>query len=108
MRRVSHETGPEDSYLAGLPCAIRVNWFQAMTPIEPIRFIGHASPTPVLLQNGPVDNLVPAADAELLHAAASNPKTIRWYDAGHGLNQQALVERMDWLREQIGLDDRKK
>ena len=27
-----------------------------------------------------------------------------WYDAGHGLNQQALLDRHDWLLEQIGLD----
>ena len=103
---VSHETGPEDSYLAGLPCAIRVNWLQAMTPVEPIRFISHASPTPLLLQSGRFDTLVPATDAQLLHAAASDPKTILWYDAGHGLNQQAVFDRLDWLHAQIGLDAR--
>ena len=53
-----------------------------MTPIEPIRFIGHATPAPLLLQNGRLDNLVPAADAQALHAAAPEPKTILWYDAG--------------------------
>ena len=104
---VSHFTGPEDlNFLAGLPCATRVNWFRAMAPIEPIRFIAHASPTALLLQNGRVDNLVPAADAEALHAAAPEPRTLRWYDAGHGLNQQALWDRHDWLHQQIGLDAR--
>ena len=75
-----------------------------MAPIEPIRFIRHASPTPLLLQNGRSDDLVPAADAEGLHAAAPEPKTILWYDAGHGLNQKASLDRHDWLVEQIGLD----
>ncbi|HEX2092930.1 MAG TPA: alpha/beta fold hydrolase [Longimicrobiaceae bacterium] len=104
---VSHFTGPEDfNFMANLSCATRVNWFRAMTPIEPIRFIPHASPTALLLQNGRLDNLVPAADAEELHAAAPEPRTIRWYDAGHGLNQQALFDRHDWLHEQIGLDAR--
>ncbi|HEV3486869.1 MAG TPA: alpha/beta fold hydrolase, partial [Vicinamibacterales bacterium] len=84
---VSHSTGPEDvNFMASLSCATRVNWFQAMIPIEPIRFIPHASPTALLLQSGRLDNLVPAADAEELHAAAPEPRTIRWYDAGHGLN----------------------
>ena len=101
---VSHETGPGDVQLAGLPCATRVAWLRAMTPIEPIRFIPHASPTPLLLQNGRTDNLVPAADAEVLHNAAPEPKTIRWYDAGHALDQQALVDRHEWLNGQIGLD----
>ena len=102
---VSHFTGPEDlDFMAGLSCATRVAWFRAMAPIEPIRFIPHASPTALLLQNGRLDNLVPAADAQAVHAAAPEPKTILWYDAGHGLNQQALLDRHDWLLEQIGLD----
>ena len=102
---VSHFTGPEDmNFLAGLSCATRANWFRAMAPIEPIRFVPNASPTPLLLQNGRVDNLVPAADAEDLHTAAPQPKTLRWYNAGHGLNQQALLDRHEWLNGQIGLD----
>jgi dienelactone hydrolase len=104
---VSHFTGPEDfAFLSNLSCATRVAWFRAMTPIEPIRFIGHATPTPLLLQSGRTDNLVPAADAQALHAAVPQPTTIRWYDAGHGLNQQAVFDRHDWLRDQIGLDAR--
>jgi len=102
---VSHFTGPEDTNLmASLSCATRLDWFRAMTPIEPIRFIPHASPTPLLLQSGRLDTLVPVADAEELHAAAPQPKTIRWYDAGHGLDQQAAFDRLDWLHAEIGLD----
>ena len=104
---VSHFTGPEDlNFMAGLTCATRVAWFRAMTPVEPIRFIAHAAPTTLLLQSGRLDNLVPAADAEALHAATPEPRTIRWYDAGHGLDQQALFDRLDWLHERIGLDAR--
>ena len=104
---VSHFTGPEDrTFMASLSCATRVDWFRDMTPVEPIRFIAHASPTALLLQSGRLDDLVPAADAEALHAAAPEPKTIRWYNAGHGLNQQAAWDRHDWLHEEIGLDAR--
>ena len=104
---VSHFTGPEDSnFLAGLSCATRVDWFRAMAPIEPVRFIPHAPPTALLLQSGRVDNLVPVADAEALHAAAPEPRTIRWYAAGHGLNPQAMSDRLAWLHETIGLDAR--
>jgi hypothetical protein len=102
---VSHSTGPEDLGMMGsLSCAARVGWLRAMTPIEPIRFVPHASPIPLLLQNGRLDNLVPPADAEALHDAAPEPKTVRWYGAGHGLNLQALRDRHEWLNEQIGLD----
>src|SRR5687768_4006133 len=84
---VSHFTGPEDlNFMASLSCATRVDWFRAMTPIEPIRFIAHASPTALLLQSGQLDNLVPVADAEDLHKATREPRTIHWYSAGHGLN----------------------
>ena len=103
---VSHFTGPEDSsFMASLSCATRVSWFRSMAPIEPIRFIPHAS-TALLLQNGRSDNLVPEADAEALHTAVPQSTTIRWYNAGHGLNQQALFDRHDWLQEKIGLDAR--
>jgi dienelactone hydrolase len=103
---VSHFTGPEDlGFMESLSCATRLDWFRAMTPIEPIRFIPHAS-TALLLQNGRFDNLVPMADAQALHAAAPENKTVRWYDAGHGLNQQAAWDRHDWLHERIGIDAR--
>jgi dienelactone hydrolase len=102
---VSHFTGPEDSSLmSGLTCATRVSWFRDMVPIEPIRFIALATPTPLLIQSGRSDVLVPQADAKLLHAAAPDPKTIQWYEAGHGLNQQALIDRHNWLVAQVGLD----
>ena len=92
--------------MASLSCATRNAWLRAMTPVEPIRFIAHAAPTPLLVQSGRLDNLVPAADAQALHEAAPQPATTRWYDAGHGLNQQATFDRMDWLHEMIGLDAR--
>jgi dienelactone hydrolase len=103
---VSHFTGPEDAnFMANRSCATRAAWFKDMTPIEPIRFIAHAAPTPLLLQSGRLDNLVPAADAQALHAVAPQSTTIRWYDAGHGLDQQALIDRLDWLHAQIGTDN---
>ena len=101
---VSHFTGPEDEqFMGSLSCDTRNAWLSGMTPVEPIRFIAHAN-VPLLFQNGRSDNLVPAADAELLHEAAPEPRTVQWYMAGHGLNQQALFARHNWLVEHIGLD----
>jgi hypothetical protein len=74
-----------------------------MAPVEPIRFVGGAN-VPLLLQNGTLDEYVPAYEAAELHAAAPQPKTVRWYNAGHGLTPQAGAERYAWLRQQIGLD----
>ncbi len=104
---VTHYTGPEDlPSMALLTCATRNAWFREMVPIEPIRFIGLAKPTPLLLQNGRLDQAVMAADAQLLHNAAPEPRKLLWYDAGHNLNQQALFDAHDWLVEHIGLDPR--
>ena len=104
--QVSLATGP-GGYLVttNLSCAARVAWKRAMTPLEPIRFIGNAN-VPLLLQNGRSDEFVPVANAEDLHAAAPQPKTILWYEATHGLNQFAVINRHDWLAAQIGLDSR--
>ncbi len=76
-----------------------------MAPIEPIRFVGNAN-VPLLMQNGTSDESIPRADAEKLHAAAPQPKTIRWYPTGHSLGQQAAFDRHDWLVGRIGLDPR--
>ena len=104
---VTHYTGPEDlPSMALLTCATRNAWFREMVPIEPIRFIGLAKGTPLLLQNGRLDTAVPAADAQLLHNAAPEPRKLLWYEAGHNLNQQALFDAHDWLVEHIGLDPR--
>ena len=74
-----------------------------MTPLEPTRFVGNAN-VPLLLQNGTTDEFVPVANAEALHAAAPQPKTIVWYEAGHSLTQFAVINRHNWLVEQIGID----
>jgi hypothetical protein len=58
----------------------------------------------LLLQNGRLDPATLPAHATVLHEATPDPRTILWYDAGHGLNQQAVIDRYNWLHEEIGLD----
>ena len=102
---VTHLTGPEDadSPLAGLTCPERRRWLESMIAIEPVRYIGFAPPTSLLLQSGRQDNLVPPPDAERLHAAAPDPKTVQWYQAGHGLDATAVRARSFWLHEHLGM-----
>ena len=68
-----------------------------------IKYIGFASPTPLLLQSGRQDNLVSPRDAERLHAAAPDPKTVQWYEAGHSLGVTAVRARSFWLHEHLGM-----
>jgi dienelactone hydrolase len=102
---VSHFTGPEDggSPFPGLTCAEWRRWLETMIPIEPVKYVGFAPPTRLLLQSGRQDDLVPPRDAERLHAAAPDPKTVQWYEAGHSLGVTAVRARSFWLHEHLGM-----
>ena len=90
--------------LERLSPAIRDRWLAAMEPIEPINFVGMAAPAPLLFQNGRFDQFVSVHDAEKYQNAGSEPKTIRWYDAGHGLPEEAFIFQAEWLEKHIGID----
>jgi hypothetical protein len=46
---------------------------------------------------------VPVKKAEALAAAAPLPKTVLFYDAGHSLNEQARMDRLEWLETRLSL-----
>lgn len=102
---VAHHTeangAPRGSF-AAVPQAQRERWLSAMQPIEPIRFIGSAPARDLLIQSGRDDELVSVDDAEALHAAARQPKTVIWYQSGHALPSQAIADRLAWLAARIG------
>jgi fermentation-respiration switch protein FrsA (DUF1100 family) len=72
-------------------------------PLDPIAYVSRLSPAPVLLQFAQSDRYVPKERALELSAAAKEPKSIRWYDTGHGLNTAAQQDRMRWLAERLKL-----
>jgi hypothetical protein len=82
---VSHFTGADDTNgpLQSMSAPDRERWLAAMRPIEPINFIGQAAPAVLLFQAGTMDELIPQTDAHRYQQAASQPKQIRWYAAGH-------------------------
>jgi fermentation-respiration switch protein FrsA (DUF1100 family) len=57
-----------------------------MRPIDPINLIGRAAPAALLFQAGTKDEFIPQEDARRYQQAASQPKEVRWYAAGHTLN----------------------
>jgi predicted esterase len=57
----------------------------------------------VLFQFATKDRHVPEARAKEFFAAAGEPKEIKWYDAGHGLNEEAVKDRMAWIEKQFKL-----
>jgi predicted esterase len=70
-----------------------------LSPLDPAAYIGRAAPSPVLFQFGRKDPYVPEARGREFVEAAREPKTALWYDAGHGLNEQAIRDRQEWLRQ---------
>jgi predicted esterase len=82
----------------------RAAWLEAMEPIEPIHYVGHASPSALFFQNARQDLSVSEEDALAYQAAGSEPKKVQWYDSGHGLPTRAYVDMVAWLAEQIGID----
>ena len=103
---VNHFTqnGQPLGWLENLPASDREVWLQAMNPIEPINFVGQASPSALFFQNARRDALVTEEDALAYQAAGSEPKRVEWYDSDHGLPSQAYSDMVAWLAEQIGID----
>ena len=96
-------TSFSDWYLLGeKPDAVeRAKVVEDLAPLDPVRFIGMASPAPVLFQFGRSDRYVPESKARAFFEAAREPKEIRFYDAGHGLNAAAVEDRQAWLKIQL-------
>ncbi len=74
-----------------------------LAPLDPMKFLSWLGPTPVLLQFAEKDFYVPRETAEAISAAVRGPKQVLWYQADHGLNQQASLDRQKWLRAALKL-----
>ena len=83
----------------------RESFIRQMAEIDPITHVGNLSPAPILFQFATDDFHVPRERAEEFFAAAREPKEIRWYQAGHGLNEEARQERIAWLTKALSLTE---
>ena len=90
-------------YYPRLEGAERAAYIERMAPLDPIAHIARLAPAPLLFQFGRDDPHVPQERGQAFYDAAHEPKQIRWYDCGHGLNTQATQERVAWLCEQLRL-----
>lgn len=101
---VTHETNPEN---LNMPINEFFKdykaWIDAMWPIEPIHYVSHASPTPLLFQNAIRDQYVNVEDAVRYQDVASEPKHVIWYDSDHWpLPDEVIVDSIKWLQPFIG------
>ncbi len=104
---VEHLAGPEDegNQLSELSQEKQERWIDVMWPIEPIHYVGHAAPAALLFQNGIQDQMVPLSDGARYQEAGSEPKTIMWYESGHFLLRQSVLDQARWLRQYTGIED---
>ncbi|MFN2273586.1 MAG: alpha/beta hydrolase family protein [Anaerolineales bacterium] len=91
------EPGPD-----GLNQHFSAGWAAEMWPTEPLHFVGRAAPAALLFQNGLYDTFVPPTDALRFYTAASEPKSIIWYEAGHELPWSFVEDAADWLQPFLG------
>lgn len=90
-------------YYPALEGPAREAFVESMAAIDPLNHVAKLSPAPVLFQFARTDPHVPEQRALAFYQAAAEPKQIKWYEAGHGLNEEATHDRVAWLCERLGL-----
>jgi uncharacterized protein len=101
---VTHQTNPENLTMSLNEFSEEYKaWIDAMWPIEPIHYVSHASPTPLLFQNAVRDQYVNVGDAIRYQDVANEPKKIIWYDSEHWpLPDEVIMDSVKWLQQFIG------
>lgn len=54
-----------------------------LRPLEPLRYAGQISPTPLIMINGSHDEQIPRYNTEVFYNAASEPKKLIWLESKH-------------------------
>ncbi len=65
--------------------------------IDPLRFLPKARAGSLFLQDGRKDTIVPRKALLTFADAAPRGTRVRWYAAGHGLNDAAYRDQLNWL-----------
>ena len=67
---------------------------KVLAPIDPLNFIHLFSPRPIQFHCGLYDDIVPAETQRQLAEKAGEPKEVYWYEAGHGIPLEPMLERV--------------
>jgi cephalosporin-C deacetylase-like acetyl esterase len=75
---------------------------KVMSSLDAIRYVPFAAPVPLLFQFAQYEPSFSKEAMQSYFDAASRPKSIRWYPAGHELNDvQALIDRALWIADRL-------
>jgi len=79
-------------------------YLNTLADLNAINYIRLAQPVPLLLQFANFEQYFDRASMERYAAAATEPKTVLFYDSAHDLNDpQAFKDRADWLAKRLAL-----
>jgi dienelactone hydrolase len=81
--------------------AARTEATRQLAPLDPTRWLPGAGSLSMLFQFATRDRFVTKEAAEAVAASAAGPKDVRMYDAEHALNEEAMRDRLAWLRARL-------
>jgi len=89
---------------ASLPKGQLETYLNVLEDVNAINYVRYAQPTPLLLQFANFEQYFDRVSMERYAAAATEPKTVLFYDSAHDLNDpQASKDRFDWLAKRLAL-----
>jgi fermentation-respiration switch protein FrsA (DUF1100 family) len=68
---------------------------------DPLSSVRKLKGRPLLMLHGINDRTIRRERAQTLYDAASNPKTVQWYEAGHVLPAGSADDAAKWLVDQL-------
>lgn len=100
---MSGGAAPVTAYTRAAPQKLRARLAAILGDVDPLRYVRHAAPARLFFQDGRLDEVVPRALLLDLFDVASRPKRLRWYPAGHDLNNAAYADQLTWLARTLGV-----
>jgi len=95
---------PVSAYAAAAPQALRADVRRLLGEVDPLRTIRRARAWTLLLQDGRYDHVVPRSALNGLARAAPKGTDVRWYAAGHDLDEAAFRDQLAWLARRLEID----
>jgi dienelactone hydrolase len=90
-------------YMPRMEDKARESFTQQMVELDPITHVSNLSPASIFFQFGNDDFHVPQERIDEFFKTANDPKEMKVYTAGHGLNEESTSDRKAWLKTQLGL-----
>jgi dienelactone hydrolase len=92
---------PVSEYAALAPQRLKAPIRHYLGSIDPLRYIDHARGRSLFLQDGRNDTVVPRAALLTVIDATPHGAKVRWYDAGHALNDKAYRDQLAFLSDRL-------